>query len=79
MEHTLQSEGGLSLVIPCYNEEEALPKTAEALKQKICVLQKDERFHSIQNYKVILLMTVRPTAHGISFKILQKTTKHFAE
>ena len=52
MEHTLQSEGGLSLVIPCYNEEEALPKTAEALKQKICVLQKDERSRSIQNYKV---------------------------
>ncbi|MGP1368668.1 MAG: glycosyltransferase family 2 protein [Treponema sp.] len=73
MEHTLQSDGGLSLVIPCYNEEDALPKTAAALKQKISVLQKDERLRAIQNYKVYF---VDDGSSDGTWKIIQNLAKN---
>ena len=42
----------LAFVLPCYNEEAALPKTADALKQKLAALKADDRFKSIAFYKV---------------------------
>lgn len=42
----------LSIVVPCYNEEEALPVTAERLETKVSDLRKCNRFDRITDHKV---------------------------
>ena len=42
----------VAFVIPCYNEEEALPLTAKALNEKIQSLKQDTRFSSIKAYRI---------------------------
>jgi glycosyltransferase involved in cell wall biosynthesis len=45
----------LSIVVPCYNEEEALPVTAMKLLDKINVLRNCEKFKKITDYRVYFI------------------------
>lgn len=42
----------LSIVVPCYNEEDALPVTAGKLEGKISALQRRDAFKAITDYKI---------------------------
>lgn len=42
----------VAFVIPCYNEEEALPLTAVALGKKVAALKSDTRLSSIAEYRI---------------------------
>lgn len=42
----------VAFVIPCYNEEEALPLTAAALGKKVAALKSDTRLSSIAEYRI---------------------------
>jgi glycosyltransferase involved in cell wall biosynthesis len=43
----------LAIVIPCYNEEDALPVTAETLKAKISGMK--NKFENISDYKIFFV------------------------
>lgn len=45
----------LAIVIPCYNEQDALPVTAETLKTKICGMKRNSKFENISDYKVFFV------------------------
>ena len=42
----------ISIVVPCYNEEEALPVTAKKIEEKITALKKNDKFKCITDYSV---------------------------
>jgi glycosyltransferase involved in cell wall biosynthesis len=39
----------ISIVVPCYNEEEALPVTAKKIEEKITALKKNDKFKFSKN------------------------------